>query len=41
MAAGMGRDKAGKPTSLIGAIIDLLVTMQVEHQMLSNTMLSE
>jgi hypothetical protein len=32
MAAGMGRDEAGQPTSLIGAVIDLLVKMQVEHQ---------
>jgi hypothetical protein len=32
MAAGMGRDKTGQPTSLIGAVIDLLVTMQVERK---------
>lgn len=33
MAAGMGRDEAGQPTSLVGAVIDLLVGMQVEYQM--------
>jgi hypothetical protein len=32
MAAGMGRDEAGQPTSLIGAVIDLLIKIQVEHQ---------
>lgn len=32
MAAGMGRDEAGRPTSLIGAVIDLLVKMQAEYQ---------
>jgi hypothetical protein len=41
MAAGMGRNEAGQPTSLIGAVIDLLVTMQVEHQMTGDTILSE
>jgi hypothetical protein len=41
MAAGMGRDETGQPTSLIGAVIDLLVTMQVEHQMTGDTILSE
>lgn len=33
MAAGMGRDEAGQPTSLVGAVIDLLVKMQAEYQM--------
>jgi hypothetical protein len=28
MAAGMGRDETGQSTSLIGAVIDLLLTMQ-------------
>lgn len=41
MAAGMGRDGTGRPTSLIGAVIDLLVTMQVEHQMTGGTILTE
>ena len=41
MAAGMGRDETGQPTSLIGAVIDLLLTMQVERQMTGDTILSE
>jgi hypothetical protein len=41
MAAGMGRDEIGQPTSLIGAVIDLLVTMQVEHQMTGDTIVSD
>jgi hypothetical protein len=41
MAAAMGRNETGQPTSLIGAVIDLLVTMQVEHEMTGNTILSE
>jgi hypothetical protein len=41
MAAGMGRDETGQPTSLIGAVIDLLLTMHVERQMPGDTILSE
>jgi hypothetical protein len=35
MAAGMGRDEAGQPTSLVGAVVDLLVKMQAEYQFTS------
>lgn len=41
MAAGMGRDETGQSTSLIGAVIDLLLTMQVERRLSGDTILSE